>query len=70
MTHELFERNFSHLSDSEDAKKVFGPNMHAGIATVGEIRKAVQGHPPEASIRMENNGFGFYVSDFLDTFSA
>jgi hypothetical protein len=33
------------------------------VATVGDIRKACAGHPPDASIRLENNGSGFYVDD-------
>jgi hypothetical protein len=60
---DLFERDYQHLADSEDAQTARGSNIHRGVATVGDIRKACAGHPPDASIRLENNGSGFYVDD-------
>jgi len=62
---DFFERDYSHLLDSEDAIRVLGRmSIHPGIATVGDIRRAVAGHPKDASVYPENDGSGFYVSDF------
>jgi len=63
---DFFERDYGHLSDSEDAVKVFGSSsIKAGISTVGDIRNAVKGHPKDASIYPKNDGSGFYVTDFM-----
>ena len=65
----FFERDYGHLADSEDIVKVFGTmTIHAGIATVGDIRKACLGHPKTASIYPENDGSGFYVADLHGKF--
>jgi hypothetical protein len=61
---DYFERNYGHLSDSDDATKVLGTgSIHMGIATVGDIRKACQGHPKDASIYPKNDTSGFYITN-------
>jgi len=64
MRRDFFERDYGHLSDADDAVNVLGSqSISKGVATVGDIRKAVQGHPMDASICPENDGSGFYVTD-------
>ncbi|HLY42470.1 MAG TPA: hypothetical protein VKR52_14745 [Terracidiphilus sp.] len=63
MTVHLLESRYAHLADSEDAQKFLGPYIHAGVATVGDIRGAVKGRAKDASIRIESDGSGFYVTD-------
>ena len=67
----FFELHYAHLPDSEDAVKVFGTvAIKAGIATVGGIRKACEGHPKDASIYPKPDGSGFRVSDLHEKSSA
>jgi hypothetical protein len=71
----FFERDYGHLADTDDAVKIFGPrSIHAGVATVGDIRKACVDHPKTASIYPENDGSGFYIADlhgkFFSTYPA
>jgi hypothetical protein len=64
MRKDFFERDYGHLLDSDDAVKVFGTaSIEKDVATVGDIRRAIEGHPPDASIYPENNASGFYVTD-------
>ena len=64
MRTEYFERNFGHLSDSDDATLVFGTaSIKKGVATVGDIREACKGHPPDASIYLDNEPPYFYIAD-------
>ena len=61
---DFFERDYGHLSDSEDAFKVFGTaSLEKGIAMVGDIRKACIGRPKDASIYPESNASGFYITE-------
>lgn len=67
----FFELHYAHLPDSEDAVKVFGTvGIKAGIATVGEIRTACEGHPKDASIYPKPDGSGFRISDLHGKGSA
>jgi hypothetical protein len=60
----FFERDYGHIPDSEDATKVLGTqSIHAGVATVGDIRKACAGHTKNASIYPEGNASGFYITE-------
>jgi hypothetical protein len=65
----FFERDYGHLADSDDAVKVFGTkSIRAGVATVGDIRKACVGQPKTASIYPENDASGFYIADLHGEF--
>lgn len=69
MRKDFFERDYGHLSDSDDAVKVFGRlSIAEGAATVGDIRGAAKGHPGDASIYPKNDGSGLYVTDFHGKF--
>jgi hypothetical protein len=68
MRKDYFERDYAHLTDEEDWTKVFGPTVHVGMRTVGDIRRKLEGHPPHASIHIENNGADFFVSDIQSKF--
>lgn len=63
MRKDFFERDYGHLADSDDARKVFGTHIAEGIATVGDVRKAFEAHPPDASVYLNGAGAGFYVTD-------
>jgi hypothetical protein len=64
----FFELHYAHLPDSDDAVKVFGTvGIKEGIATVGDIRKACEGHPKDASIYPKPDGSGFRISDLHGT---
>jgi hypothetical protein len=69
---DFFERAYGQLLDSDDATKVLGTaGIHKGVAKVGDIRKACDGHPKGASIRPKNNGSGFYITDIPEnTFTS
>jgi hypothetical protein len=68
---DFFERDYRHLSDSDDAVNVLGlQGIAKGIATVGDIRRACEGHPKDASIKPENNASGFWISDVKVKFSC
>ena len=61
---EFFERDYGQVPDSEDATKVLGTqSIHVGVATVGDIRKACEGHTKQASIYPESNAAGFYITE-------
>jgi hypothetical protein len=61
---DYFERDYGHLPDSDDATKVFGTgSIEKGWATVGDIRKACQGRSKDASICLQNEPPGFYITD-------
>lgn len=69
MRKDFFEHSYANLLDADDAVRVFGrSSIHQSIATVGDIRRAVKGHPTDASIYPENDGSGFYVTDFHGKF--
>ena len=65
MRKDFFERDYGYLADSEDACKVFGRYLSKGTATVNDIRKAFEGHPPDASVYLDNSSIGFYVTEFF-----
>ena len=71
MTIEQFERDYGRLPDSADATEVLGRvSIHKGVATVGDIRKACQGFPKDASIRPDLTcPAGFYITDIHSPFS-
>jgi hypothetical protein len=61
---QFFERDYGHVPDSEDAIKVLGrQSIRPGVAIVGDIRKACQGHTKDASIYPEGNAAGFYITE-------
>jgi hypothetical protein len=64
MRKDFFERDYGHLQDTDDWSSVFGRTVHAGIWTVGDIRRRLEDHPPDASIHLESNGADFFISDF------
>jgi hypothetical protein len=69
MRKDFFERVYGHLPDSEDAVKVFGRiTILEGIATVGDIRKAVREYPNDASICVDSDGASFYVTNLKSKF--
>ena len=60
----FFERDYGHLSDTDDAIQVLGTgSIHAGVATVGDIRRACIGHPKDASIYPKSDASGFYITE-------
>lgn len=44
MTREFFERHYGMLSDATDAVEVFGEGIEPGVATMGDIRRKLEGH--------------------------
>jgi hypothetical protein len=66
---DYFERDYNHLADSDDATMALGTqSIFKGLKTVGDIRKACEGHPKDASIYPEGDGSGFYVTDVRGKF--
>ena len=66
---DFFESDYGHLPDSADATEVLGTaSIERGIATVGDIRKACEGHPKDASIYPENDASGFYITEVRGKF--
>lgn len=61
MTREFFERHYGMLSDKADATEVFGKAIRPGIATVGMIRRKLEGHTKAASVYPESDGSGLCV---------
>jgi hypothetical protein len=68
MTKQFFESKYGYLAHSEDARKALGPFITEGTKTVGDIHKAFEGHPGDASVYLENDGRSFYVTDFHGEF--
>jgi hypothetical protein len=68
---DYFERNCRHLWDSDDATKALGTvNILKGVKTVGDIRKACEGHPKDSSIYPESDGSGFFITEGHGNFFA
>ena len=68
---DYFEHNCGHLLDSDDATKALGTvSVFKGRKTVGDIRKACQGHPKDASIYPESDGSGFFITEVHGKFIA
>lgn len=63
MTKEFFERHYGLLSNRADATEVFGTGIEPGVATVGDIRRKLEGHSRSASIYAEWDGSGFCVNE-------
>jgi len=63
MTKEFFERHYGMLSDKTDAIEVFGNAIEQGVATVGDIRRKLEGHTKAASVCPESDGSGVYVTE-------
>lgn len=63
MTKEFFERHYGILSDKADAVEVFGAGLKPGIATVGDIRRKLEGHTKTASLSPESDGTGFSITE-------
>jgi hypothetical protein len=63
MTKEFFERHYATLSDKADAVEVFGESIVPGVATVGDIRRELEGHTKAASLYPESDGSGFYITE-------
>lgn len=61
MTKEFFERHYGILSDKADAVEVFGASLKPGVATVGDIRRKLEGHTKTASLAPESDGTGFCI---------
>jgi len=63
MSKEFFERHYGLLSDKADANQVFGNSIEPGIATVGDIRRKLEGHTRTASICPESDGSGLCITE-------
>lgn len=68
---DYFECNCGHLLDSDDATKALGSvSIFKGRKTVGDIRRACEGHPKDASIYPESDGSGFFITEVHGKFIA
>ena len=63
MTKEFFERHYGLLSDKADANQVFGNSIEPGVATVGDIRRKLEGHTKTANVSPESDGAGIYITE-------
>jgi hypothetical protein len=63
MTREFFDRHYGMLSDRADAIEVFGNAIEQGVATVGDIRRKLEGHTKAASVCPESDGSGVCIID-------
>lgn len=63
MTREFFDRHYGMLSDKADAAEVFGENIKSGVATVGDIRRKLEGHTKAASVNPHSDGSEFCVTE-------
>jgi len=63
MTREFFERHYGMLSDKADAIQVFGNAIEPGIATVGDIRRKLEGHTKAATVYPQSDGLGVSVTE-------
>ena len=68
---DYFEHSCGNLLDSDDATKALGTvSIFKGRKTVGDIRKACEGHPKDASIYPESDGSGFFITEVHGSFLA
>jgi hypothetical protein len=68
---DYFEQNCEHLLDSDDATKALGTvSIFKGRKSVGDICKACQRHPKDASIYPESDGSGFFITEVHAKFLA
>jgi hypothetical protein len=65
---QFLERDHGHLADSDDGQKALGKQLMPGVTTVGAIREQARKHSPDASIRVENDGSGFYITEIKHKF--
>lgn len=63
MTKEFFERHYGTLSDKVDAMEVFGDSIEPGVATVGDIRRKLEGHTKAASVYPDLDGRSLSVTE-------
>ena len=70
MTREFFERHYGILSNNADATEVFGNSIEPGVATVGEIRRKLEGHTRAATVCPESDGSGLCVTEVQTKASA
>lgn len=63
MTREFFDRHYGMLSDKADATEVFGKGIKSGVATVGNIRRKLEGYTKAASVYPESDGSGFCITE-------
>lgn len=70
MTREFFERHYAMLSDYADATEVFGNAIEPKVATVGDIRRKLEGHTNTATVYPQSDGGGFCVTEVQTKRSA
>jgi hypothetical protein len=63
MTREFFDRHYGMLSDKADAAQVFGKGIKSGVATVGDIRRSLEGHTKAASVCPGPDGSEFCITE-------
>ncbi|HKR28137.1 MAG TPA: hypothetical protein VJT08_09340 [Terriglobales bacterium] len=63
MTKEFFDTHYGHLSDKADAIQVFGKRIGPGGATVGKIRRKLEGHAKTATVSPESDGSGLCITE-------